>query len=52
MEDNGIVVGDGDSAGSERNVAAGIAQLAHGNEGGRGKFRHNVDVACRIGEGG
>ena len=51
-EDNGVIDGHGDFGGGEGNCATGIAELAHGDEGGGGEGRDNVNVACSGGEHG
>jgi hypothetical protein len=44
-EDNGVIDGNGYVSGGKSNGASGIAQLAHGDEGGGGEFGDDVDVA-------
>ena len=44
-EDNGVIDGDIYVGGGKGNGASGIAQLAHGDEGGGGEFGDDVDAA-------
>jgi hypothetical protein len=44
-EDNGVIDGHGDFGGGEGDCATGIAELAHGDEGGGGEGRDIVNVA-------
>jgi hypothetical protein len=45
-KNNGVIKGNGDSGGGEDNGTAGIAELAHREEGRRSKIRDNVNMAC------
>lgn len=45
-EDNGVVDRHGNFGSGKGDGAAGIAQLTHGYEGGRGEGRDNVNMAC------
>jgi len=46
LEDNSIIVADGDSVGGEGNIAPGIAQLTNGEEWLSGKKGYNVSMSC------
>jgi len=46
LQDDIIVVADGDRVSSEHNIASGIAKLTHRQEGLGGKGWDNVAVAC------
>ena len=49
-DDGTVVVCYGDGVGVESGKAAGVAELAHGDEGAGGKVGENVGGACRKGE--
>ena len=49
-DDGTVVVCYGDGVGVESCNAAGVAELAHGDEGARGEVGENVGGACRKGE--